>query len=293
VGLLGVATRLGYARQVEALRAGLGELGYVEGRNLAIDERWANDDLSRLPDLATELVRLRPDVLVTSGPGARHLRDATAAVPIVMAAAGDVVENGLVKSLAHPGGNLTGSSFQVASINAKRLELLKEALPRVRNVCVLRQRGAAANAAITRAMDEAARPMGVTLQYSDVAAGAEIPAAIRAAADGRAEALIVSDATIFVAQAARIAETALAQRLPVIGPIELAEAGGLLAYGVDFVHLWRRAATFIDRILRGARPADLPVEQPTRFRYAVNVRTAQTLRVAIPPALLARATPFE
>jgi putative ABC transport system substrate-binding protein len=142
-------------------------------------------------------------------------------------------------------------------------------------------------------MEEAAQPMGLALQYFDVAAGAEIPGAIRAAADGRAEALVVSDATFFVAQAARIAETALAQRMPVIGPIEIAESGGLLAYGVDFVHLWRSAATFVARILRGARPADLPVEQPTRFLYAVNVRTAQTLRVAIPPALLARATLIE
>lgn len=293
VGVLVAATPRSYARQVEALRAGLSELGYVEGRNVTIDVRWANDDASRLPELATELVRLRPEVVVTSGPGVRHLREATAAIPIVMAAAGDVVENGLVTSLAHPGGNVTGSSFQVASLNAKRLEMLREILPRARNVGVLLQRGAPANAANRRAMEEVARPMGLTLQFAEVATAAEIPAAFRVLADGRAEAVVVSDATIFVALAARIAETALAQRMPVAGPVDLAEAGGLAAYGVDFLYLWRRAATFVDRILRGARPADLPVEQPTRFQYAINARTAQSLKVAVPQTLLARATVIE
>ena len=289
IALLGVSTAAAYARQVEALRRGLRERGYVEGRNLVIEFRWADGDVARLPGLAAELVRNAPDVLVTSGPGTAAARRATDTIPIVMTAGADPVASGLVASLARPGGNVTGSSFFVEELAAKRVQLLKEALPRVSRMGALLVRGSLAAGPVQLALDDASRVVGVAMESFEVSAASELGAAFERMAARGVGALVVTDHTILVAESARIAGRANAQRLPSIGFVEYAQAGGLLGYGVDFPDLWRQAAGTVDRILKGARPADLPIQRPTRFELVVNLRTAGALELALAPALLQRA----
>jgi len=290
VGFLGATSPAGYAPQVAAFRAGLRELGYVEGRNLAIEFRWAEGDYARLPDLAVDLVRLKPDVLVThAGAGTRAARQATSTIPIVFGVAGDAVAMGLVESLAHPGGNVTGSSFFFPELNAKRLEVLKAAIPRLGRVGVLLNPDNPANVATLRAMEETARSINVRLEAVEARRPTELDSAFETMVKGHVGALAVYDDALFIAEAARIADLARRNRLPTIGFIEYAKAGGLLAFGVNFTELWRRAAGFVDKIFKGAKPATLPVEQPTKFELIVNLRTARALGVGIPPSLRARA----
>ena len=290
IGVLGVASPSGYARQIEAFRRGLRDLGYIEGKNVIVEFRWAEGNVARLPELATELVRLNPDVLVTSGPGTAVAKRATSTIPIVMAVSTNAAESGLIASLARPGGNVTGSSSFAHELSVKRLELLKEAFPRLTRVGVLLHSNSPINPGLVQAMVDAARINKVQLQVVEVSGSTDLEPAFATLVKGRADALIVADHTVLVAEAARIAQLAKTSLLPVIGFVEIADAGGLLAYGVDFPELWGRAASFVDKILRGAKPADLPVEQPVKFEVVVNLKTAKALGVTIPSSVRLRAT---
>jgi putative ABC transport system substrate-binding protein len=289
IAVLGVTSKAGYAPRVDAFRAGLRDLGYVEGRNLVIEERWADNDASRLPALAAELVQWRPDVIVTSGTAVAVAKRATTTIPIVMAAAGDAVGTGLVESYARPGGNVTGSTFFSNEIGAKRVELLRESMPALRRVGVLVNSQNPGTAGLVETTRSAASSLGLDLHVHEARTADDLDAAFASIGRARDEALIVSDATVFVAIAPLICGRATAQKLPVIGSEECARGGGALAYGARFTTLWRRSASFVDRILRGARPADIPVERSAVFELIANPAAARRAGVALPPGLLARA----
>jgi putative ABC transport system substrate-binding protein len=292
----GKVPRIGVLRQgsppdplVEGLRQGLRELGYVEGRNVSIEYRWAEGRDERLPDLAADLVRLRVDVIVASGNGARVAKRATTTIPIVMPVAADPVGAGLVASLARPGGNVTGFAFQSEELFGKWVELLKEALPGMARLAVLSH--PPTEAGQLRVIEAAARSVGVRLHTLKVQRPDDLGPAFGEGRKDRAEALIILASPFFFAHRARLVELAAKHRLPamyfqrefVVG------SGGLMSYGPNLSELFRRAATFVDRILKGARPADLPVEQPTRFELLINMKAAKALGLTIPPSLLARA----
>jgi putative tryptophan/tyrosine transport system substrate-binding protein len=290
IGFLGATSASGYASQVEAFREGLRGLGYVEGKNIVIDFRWAEGKYARLPQLAVELVRLKPDVLVTHAPAAtRAAKRATSTIPIVMGVTGDAVATGLVDSLARPGGNVTGSSFFVRELSAKRLELLKEALPQLNRVGVLLNPDNPGNGATLEVMEHTARSLKLHLHTAEAQGPADVEGALSSLVKRQAGALSVYEDAMLVAQADHIASLAKKHRLPSVGFSEYAKAGGLLAFGVSYSDLWHRAAHFVDKILKGAKPADLPVEQATKFEVAVNLKTAKALGLTIPPSLLARA----
>ena len=290
VAFLGSTSPSGYASQMEAFRRGLRDLGYVEGQNLVIEFRWAQGKNERLPELAAELVRLKPDVLVTHGPpGALAAKRATDTIPIVLGAIGAAVETGAVEGLARPGGNVTGLSFFVLELNAKRLELLKEAVPRVGRVGVLLKRDNPANKPVLRAMEDAAQTLKLQLQPIEVRDPADLESAVSTLRKGNADAMAVHEEAMLIAEAGRIADLARKHHLPTVGFVEYVRAGGLLAFGVNFPDLWRRAAGFVDKILKGARPADLPVERATKFELIINLKTAKALGLTIPPSLLQRA----
>jgi putative tryptophan/tyrosine transport system substrate-binding protein len=271
-----------------AFQQRLQELGYVEGHNLALEVRAVEGQFERLPGLAAELVRLHVDVIVASGPEAtlRAARDATETIPIVMRARDyDPIALGYVAGLARPGGNITGVVQQRLEVVAKQLELLKEALPTVTRVAVLWDDAAADQ---RRAVEAAARPLGVQLQLLEVRQPPyEFAGAFAAAAQGQAEALLVLNSPIFFMQRDQIMDLVAKSRLPTMfGVAESARAGGLMAYDVDNVDTWRRVADYVDKILKGAKPADLPVEQPTKFELVINLKTAKVLGITIPPHLL-------
>jgi len=290
IGFLGAASASGYAPQLEAFRRGLRDLGYVEGKNIILEYRWAEGTYDRLPVLAAELVRLKPDLVLTHGTaGTRAGKQATTTIPIVMAVSGDAVATGLVASLAHPGGNITGSSFFNPELAAKRLELLKEVVPALTRVAVLMNPGNPVNEVSLQAMERTARSLGLELQQVNVGGPEEFNAAFSTIVKGRAGALSVFDDAMLIAQARRVADLAAKNRLPTIGFSELAEAGGLMSYGVNFPDLWRRAATYVDKILKGAKPADLPVEQPTKFEFIINLKIAKQIGLTIPQSVLYRA----
>ena len=290
VAFLGSTSPSGYASQMEAFRRGLRDLGYVEGQNLVIEFRWAQGKNERLPELAAELVRLKPDVLVTHGPpGALVAKRATDTIPIVLGAIGAAVETGAVEGLARPGGNVTGLSFFVLELNAKRLEVLKEAVPRVGRVGVLLKRDNPANKPVLRAMEDAAQTLKLQLQPIEVRDPADLESAVSTLRKGNADAMAVHEEAMLIAEAGRIADLARKHHLPTVGFVEYARAGGLLAFGANFSDLWRRAAGFVDKILKGARPADLPVERATKFELIINLKTAKALGLTIPPSLLQRA----
>lgn len=290
VGFLGTGSAAGMAPWVDAFRGGLRELGYVEGRNLLLEYRWADGNYSRAAELARELVRLRVDVIVTHGtPGTRAAKEATSTLPIVMATAGDAVLVGLVQSIARPGGNVTGSTFFNPELASKRLELLKQALPGIRRVAVLINPDNPAMRLVLDAMEPTARSLGIRLQPYPVKAAAELESAFSRIAEERMEATVVIEDGLLNAQTKAIAGLAAARRLPVIGLPELAEAGAPLAYGVSFPDMYRRAAVFVDKIVKGAKPGDLPIERPTRFELTVNHGAAKRLGLALPTAFLLRA----
>jgi putative ABC transport system substrate-binding protein len=291
IGILGATTAEGYASRWDAMKAGLRELGYVEGRNLVIESRYADGQLDRLPELAAELVRLKVDVIVTHGiPGTRAARQATATIPIVMAIVTDPAAAGLVASLSRPGGNVTGSSFWAPELAAKRLELLKELRPGIAQVAVLVNPD---NPAFVRtmleAMETAAGRLGLKLRTYDARGPREFEGAFAAMARERMEAVAVLEEAILNASPEAIARLATRLRLPSVGNKELAAHGGLIGYGVNLPALFRRAAYFVDRILKGANPGELPIEQATTFELAVNLGTAQAIGVAIPKAMVQRA----
>jgi putative ABC transport system substrate-binding protein len=289
VGFLGGAAPAGYAVLIEAFRSGLRDHGYIEGQNLRIEYRWAQTQYENLPALAADLVQRKVDVIVTQGtPAALAAKQATTKIPIVMAIVGDPVDSGIVASYSRPGGNITGSSFFFPEINAKRLELMKSLMPGLKRAGVLMHPDNLAMTSVLRAMDEVAKAMDVKLQHVGVRRLDELDLAF-AQAKSQIQAHTVIDEGLFIANARRIAELAIRNQLPGVGFREYCEAGGLAAYGVNFPHIWRRAAAFVDKILKGTKPADLPIEQATRFEFIINLRTAKTLGLEVPATLLARA----
>jgi putative ABC transport system substrate-binding protein len=290
LGFLGGASPVGYAHLVEALRQGLHDLGYVEGKNLAIEYRWAEGKYDRLPDLAAELVRLKVDLIVTHGtPASLAAKQATPTIPIVMAIVGDVVATGLVTSIPRPGGNITGSTFFFPELSAKRVELLKEAVPRTTRIAALTNRDNPGARPSLDAMEPIAKLLKVELQTVGVRGPDDFPDAFSAMVKGRVDGVVVIDDGMLIANARQVADLAAKHRLPTIGFREYADAGGLLAYAVNFPAIWRRAAVFVDKILKGAKPGELPIEQATRFEFVVNLKSAKTLGLTIPSSVLARA----
>ena len=289
VGFLGSGTVSSMASRTQSLKQGLRELGYVEGQNILVEYRFAEGNDNRFPELAAALVRLKPDVLVTSGsPGIRALMKATHTVPIVMAAIGDAVGSGFVKSLAHPGGNVTGLSFLDPDISTKRLEIVKECLPSISRVAVLRYAGSGG-----QSLDgtlATARLLKVQIQVLDVRVASEFDGAFLTAKKAGAEAINVMASAILFAHRKRLVELSAQHRLAgIYENKEFVEEGGLMSYGANFDDLFRRAATYVDKILKGAKPADIPVEQPTKFEFVVNLKTAKQIGLTIPPNVLARA----
>jgi len=275
----------------EAFRQGLRDLGYTEGQNIAIEFRSAEGQFEKLPDLAAELVRLKVDVIVAATTSASvAAKQATTTIPIVMAVVGDPVGMGLVASVPRPGGNITGLDLFSADIAGKRLELLKESVPRASRVAALWNPSNQITARQWKETQVAARTLGVQLRSLEVRRSDEFESAFRAATRGRAGALIALDDVLLFTHQTLIADFAAKNRVPAIsGFREFVEAGGLMAYGTHLPALYRRAATFVDKILKGAKPADLPVEQPMRFELVINMKTARALGLTIPPSILVRA----
>ena len=291
IGFLIPASASSYASRVAALRAGLRELGYIEGKNFSIEFRWADGRYDRLPGLAVELVQLKVDVIVTGGtPGTRAARQATATIPIVMAVAGDAVSTGLIASLAHPGGNITGTTYFDPELHAKRLELLKEAMPRVIRVgALINPENPQTMGTTLQALRLAAESLKLELPLFEARSPDEFEGAFSAMAKNRVDAVEIADDPMFLGNLRAIADIAASRRLPSTGAKEFAETGGLIGYGVNFAETFRRAAHFVDKILKGAKPGDLPVEQATKFELVINRKTAIALGTAIPQRLLLRA----
>jgi putative ABC transport system substrate-binding protein len=267
------------------------ELAYVEDQNILVEGRWYGDHTERLPALAAELARLKVDVIVAGTPPAPEAaRRATSTIPIVMAIHVDPVASGLVASLAKPGGNVTGLSTLSVELVGKRLQLLKEAIPGISRVAVLSNPTIPSQALDVREAKVAAGSLKVQLQLLEAQVPGDFAAAFSAMSKERAGGVLILSSSMFYDQRTRIAELAARSRLPAIYTLkEYAEAGGLMAYGVDLHESFRRAATYVDKILKGARPADLPVEQPTKFELVVNLKTAKALGSALPASLLSQA----
>ena len=291
VGLVVSGLPSAFASRVEAFRQGLRELGYVEGRNILIEYRSAEGEMNRLPDLFAELVRLKVDVIVThSTLAVQRAKEATMTIPIVMTNTGDPVATGLVASLARPGGNVTGSSDFTPELAAKTLELLREAVPSVRRVAVLSNPANPSHEPALKETEAAARALRVELQLVQAREPKDLDSAFSAMRKKRSSALLVIADRLFLDHRAQIAAWAANNRLPTIfSQPEYVEAGGLMSYGVDIAALWRRAATFVDKILKGRKPVDLPVEQPMKFEFIINLKTAKQIRVTIPQWTLMKA----
>jgi len=288
--LFGTSPSVG-APFIEAFRQGLGDLGYVEGKNIAIESRWAEGRYDRYPDFATELLLLKVDVIVAGNtPAAQAAQNATGTILIVMVIVADPVGSGLVASLARPAGNITGLSFLAVDLVAKQLELLKEAVPKASRVAILRNPTLPAHALMLREGEVAARSLRVQLQILEVRGPDEFESAFATMTRERAGAVLVLTDAMFFLHRARLADLAAKHRLPAMyGVVDHAGAGGLMAYAVDARDNWRRAAAYVDKILKGARPADLPVEQPTRMEFVINLKTSKALGLTIPQSVLIRA----
>jgi putative ABC transport system substrate-binding protein len=275
---------------VEAFKQGLREHGYIEGQNIAIEWRFAEGRFERIPALAAELVRLKVDLIFAVNPEtAVPTQNVTKVIPIVFAA-GDPIASGLVASLARPGGNVTGLSTNLPGLGAKRLELLKEGFPKVSRVAVLSNPANPGHPAFLREMDVAAHTLKVELQRLEVRSPNDFKNAFQAATQRRVEGFVALDDSLFYSERVQIVGLVARSRLPAVyGFRETAEAGGLMVYGANLRDQWRRAATYVDKILKGAKPGDLPVEQPTKFELVLNLKTAKALGLTIPPSLLLRA----
>ena len=291
IGILSPVSGSVLSARVEAFRQRLRELGYLEGKNIVIEYRYADGKRERVPDLAAELVRLKVDVIVTIGPGATlAAKKASGTIPIVFAGASDPLGTGIVSSLAQPGGNITGLSLMVPDLDGKRLELLKEAVPKVARVAFLWQPGGRRNLRLTE-MEAAAKALGLKLLSLPVRSLDDFEGAFARAKKERAQALITTTGERINTQLRRVLDFAANNRLPAIYHYsEFVEAGGLMSYGPDNTDIWRRAADFVDKILKGAKPADLPVEQPMKFEFIVNLKAAKQIGLTIPPNVLVRAT---
>src|SRR5688572_18201736 len=291
IGILG-ATRAEDLPSLDGLRRGLHERGYVEGQNLAVEYRWAEGRFERLPQLAAELVTLKPAVIVALVTQASlAAREATSSIPIVMVAVGDPIGSGLVTSLGRPGGNVTGNSSASVEVAGKSVEILKEIAGDRRRVAILwNPANSVFQSQMLKEAEAASRRLGLQAHVVAARNTSEIDTAFQAMSRARAEAVAILSDPIFVRERQRIAALAAKGRLPSIGGIrEYADAGGLVGYGPNFYELYRGAAAYVERILKGAKPAELPVEQPTRFELTVNLKTAKALGITIPPALLLRA----
>ena len=276
----------------KALQVGLRDLGWVEGKNIGIEYRYAEGKSDRLPDLAADLVRLNVDIIVTTiTPDALAAKNATRVIPIVMAAAGEPVASGIVESLARPGGNVTGLSQMTVELGGKRLELLKEIVPKLSRVAVLWEPATAISTLAWKEIQLPARQLGIELYSLEILTANDLDKAFEAAIRVRAGALAIMPSPVFTANLKQIANHAVKSHLPSIYNVgDFADAGGLVTYGPNRADLFRRAATYVDKILKGAKPGDLPIEQPTKFDLVVNVKTAKAIDITIPGAILLQAT---
>ena len=290
IGFLSLAAS-NVAPTSEAFRRGLRELGYVEGRNLAIEWRYADNHFERLYDLAAELVRLKVDIIVTGGtPAIAAAQKATATIPIVMASSGDPVASGFIKSLSQPGTNITGLSIISLDVATKELDLLIEMVPKLSRVAYLINPANEVTGFVKKRIEAAAQRAGINIVTAEVRFEQEFESAFAAFRKQRVGALIVASDSLFITNRDRVASLAAKYRLPSIsGFPEYVAAGGLMSYGVNRLELWRHAAVYVDKILKGAKPSELPVEQPTRIELNINAKTAKTLGIVIPPAIQMRA----
>jgi len=292
IGFLSATAPSAIAARTEAFRQDLSELGYVEGKDIVIEYRHVVGERDRLSDLATELVGLNVDVIVTTGPTSTlAAKEATSTIPIVMAYHSDPVGSGFVASLARPGGNITGLSSLAPEMSGKQLEIMKEILPNLSCVAAFGTSSQPGNAQALRETEIAARSLGVQIQYVNVERPEDIEAAFRESNKRCNDAVLMLPSPILNAYRTQAVELAVNSRLPAIYPMpEFVEDGGLVSYGVSFTSLYRRAATYVDKILKGAKPADLPVEQPTKFELVINLKTARALGITIPQEVLIQAT---
>lgn len=290
IGFLGVTSGADTETRLEALRVGLRKLGYVEGTNITIEYRFAQGKYERLADLATELVSLKIDVIVTySNLGARAAKQATTTIPIVVATSADLVSKGLVNSLARPGGNITGASVFTGELGQKRLEMLKEAMPRVKRVAYLMNPGSDVADSNLRTILVAAKALKLEVQPFEARSPDQFSSAFAAMSKQHISAVLLQEEPMLVSSAKLAMSHAARHGLPAIGFATLAEAGGLIGYGASHTDMFRRAAVFVDKILKGAKPGDLPIEQAMTFELVVNLSTAKVLGLTIAQSVLARA----
>jgi putative ABC transport system substrate-binding protein len=292
IGRLAIGSQSTESARIEAFRNGLRDLSYVDGKNIVIEHRFAEGKLDRLPALAAELVRLKVDIIVSAGSTpTRAARAATSTIPIVMSNDSDPVGDGFVASLARPGGNITGLSNFAPELSGKRLEILREVVPKLSRVAVLGTSTNPAYAQVIKEVELVAKAFGVKLQNLDVLDSKDIEIAFRAARKGRAEGVLVLSSAILVPQRVQLTELAVKNRLPAIySNSQYVEAGGLMFYGVNVLDFDRRAAVYVDKILKGRTPQDLPVEQPMKFEFIISLKAAKQIGLTIPPNVLVRAT---
>jgi putative ABC transport system substrate-binding protein len=290
IGFLGPASPSTFASRIEAFRLGLRDFGYIEGTNITVEYRWAEGRYERLPKLADELVRSNVDLIVTHGtPGSLAAKRATTTIPIVMANIGDPVATGVVASIARPDGNITGQTFFNPELRAKRVELLKEVMPRLTHVAVILNPDNPAIGPEFQAIEKAAQVLNIKLQPFQLREPSELVSAFEKMERTHAEAVETGDDTLSVGNVGAIVALASRARLLSIGPDDVPRAGGVIGYGADFVAIFRRAAIFVDKILKGAKPADLPIERVSKFQFILNRKVAQALGFEIPQSILLRA----
>jgi putative ABC transport system substrate-binding protein len=290
VGFLGSASAAANVARIEALRVGLRDLGYVEGKNIVIEFRWADGKYERLPELAAELVRLKVDIIITHGtPGSLAAKQATASIPIVIATISDPVATGVVASLRQPGANVTGVMFFTQELNEKRLEMIREVLPNAKRVAILTNADNASMKHMIPALEAVGKALKLEVRRFDVRGPEEFEKAFSAMVAVRADAVVPIEDAMLLANDKAMADHAAKRRLPLVAWKEVAEKGGVLAYGVDFPDMFRRSASYVDRILKGAKPADLPVERSTKFELVINMKTVKALGVKLPQSVLVRA----
>ncbi len=291
IGFLAALSLSAYSARLDSFRRGLRELGYVEGKTIAVEFRSADGQSERLPALASELVRLPVDVIVTAGPtSSRAAKEATVTIPIVMAMDTDPVGSGFIASLSRPGGNITGLSTLARQISGKQLELLKETVPRLSQVAALGTSSVPGNAQELKEIELAAKSLRLKVRYFDIPDSKDIDAVFAAASKARAEAILIGTSRVLFSNRKQVAGLAAKYRLPAIYiEQEFVDVGGLMSYATSIGDLYRRTAIYVDKILKGAKPADLPVEQPTRFELVINLKAAKQIGLTIPPNVLARA----
>jgi putative ABC transport system substrate-binding protein len=291
IGLLFGATRSAESARLKAFRQGLRERGYVEEKNILIEQRYAEGNFDRLPALAADLVQLKVDIIVSAtSTGTRFLKEATNTIPIVMTQETDPVGNQYVASLARPGGNITGLSVLAPELSGKRLELLKEIVARLSRVAVLGSSTSATTRAVLRELEPAAMALKVQLQYLDVGSPKDIDTAMEEATKGHVDGMLVLNSAVLAAHRKQLINLATSSRVPALYlASEWVDEGGLMTYGVSVAELFRRAATYVDKILKGAKPGDLPVEQPTKFEFIINLKAAKQIGLIIPQNVLTRA----